>query len=143
MQIEILEIDLTAINFNVYDIYTQLAPFLKNHFLAKIEVDGISQPLDEIEVVDARNTLDVLQRYAPHGSHCETLVAYSEKSNLNNWAIPSELPSMLGSEEVNIIRTLMHKNGWGHYICLAQTQILIATEDHALSEWIRQEYELT
>jgi hypothetical protein len=127
MDTRIFQIDLLGADFDPKDIYSEVAAFFTGLYLTRIEEDGDMIPANQIKSIPPSETSAFLGNYQINGSHLETLVAHARPIERDQWELIEKLPCVLNKESASNLKYLMRRNDWNHYICLAQTQVLIGT----------------
>lgn len=134
MDIEVFQIDLVGVDYDATDVYAAAAPFLRGCNLAKIEQDGDILAKEQINIIAPEAADSFFKDYKVDGSRLETLVASERSFDQEEWHLDGTLPCILTNANAAQLRSLMRRNHWDHYLCLAQTQMLIGTTNTRLSK---------
>src|SRR5262249_42972305 len=121
MDIEIVEIDLVAVDYHPRDVYAAAAPILADCYLARIEEDGVILAKEQIKIIVPPQTETILKDYEVYGTWLETLVGSAKPFEQGEWHVGGGLPCHLTRANAERLKSLMTTNNWDHYFCLAQT----------------------
>lgn len=133
MDIDVFQIDLVGVDYDAMDVYAAAAPVLCSCYVARIEEDGDILAKEQINVIAPAEAKTFFKDYIVHGSGLDTLVASERPFEQVEWHFDGALPCVLTKADAVLLKSLMRRNHWDHYICLAQTHMLVGTTNTMLS----------